>query len=156
MKLDGTKAPAFSMEGTDGKTHALADYAGKYVVMYFYPRDDTPGCTKESCSFRDLHSKFGGQNAVVLGVSKDGIASHEKFIEKFQLPFVLLSDPEKEVMKAYGAWGTKVSYGKESVGTIRSTVLVGPDGVVLKHWASVSKAEEHPAVVLAALQAATT
>jgi peroxiredoxin Q/BCP len=154
--LEGRAAPSFKLKGSDGKKHALGDYKGKYVVIYFYPKDDTPGCTKESCSFRDLHRQISGLNAVVLGVSKDDLPSHEKFIEKFELPFVLLSDPGKDVMKAYGAWGPKISYGKESVGTIRSTVLVGPDGVVLKHWTSVTKAEEHPAAVLAALETAAS
>ena len=150
--LEGKKAPAFSLEGSDGKTHALSDYAGKNVVIYFYPKDNTPGCTKESCTFRDLHEQIVDLNTVVLGVSKDSLASHDKFISKFNLPFVLLSDPGTEMMKEYGAFGEKMMYGKTSIGTIRSTVIVGPDGTVLKHWRKVTKAETHPEKVLEVLQ----
>ncbi len=145
--LEGKKAPAFELEGNDGKTHALADYAGKRVVVYFYPRDNTPGCTKEACGFRDLSDEFDALNTVVLGISKDSIASHQKFIEKFGLPFVLLSDPTTETMKAYGAFGEKKLYGKTTVGTIRSTVVVDEKGKVLKHWRRVPKAADHPAKV---------
>lgn len=150
MSLEGKKAPNFSLEGSDGKTHSLADYKGKRVVLYFYPKDDTPGCTKEACGFRD-HFKEISKHAVVLGVSKDGIASHEKFAAKYKLPFTLLSDPDAAVMKAYGAFGEKLMYGKPVTGTIRSTVVIGPDGKVVKHWPTVKKAEAHPAEVLAFL-----
>lgn len=150
MLLEGKKAPAFSLEGSDGKVHSLTDYKGQRVVLYFYPKDDTPGCTKEACGFRDHFSAIS-KHAVVLGVSKDGVASHKKFAAKYKLPFTLLSDPDAAVMKAYGAFGEKLMYGKPVTGTIRSTVVIGPDGKVLKHWPSVKKAESHPAEVLAFL-----
>lgn len=150
--LEGKKAPAFTLEGNDGKRHSLNDYKGKPVVLYFYPKDNTPGCTKEACGFRDLTPTFKKSGTLVLGVSKDSVDSHNKFAEKFQLPFVLLSDPQTEVMKRYGAWGKKMMYGKPVVGTIRSTVVIGPKGEVIKHWPTVKKAEDHPAEVLAFLQ----
>jgi len=146
--LEGKKAPEFTLNGSDGKTHRLGDYAGQTVVLYFYPKDDTPGCTKESCGFRDLQAEIQKHGAVILGVSPDDIASHHRFIEKFSLPFVLLSDPDHAVMRAYGAYGKKMMYGKEVEGVIRSTVVIDPDGVVRKHWARVPKAETHPEQVL--------
>ncbi len=149
--LEGKMAPAFKLKGSDGKTHALADYKGRSVILYFYPKDDTPGCTKEACGFRDLHTDLSGKDAVVLGVSRDGVDSHNAFIEKYGLPFTLLSDPDAKVMTAYGAYGKKMMYGKEVEGVIRSTVIIGPDGKVVKHWAKVPKAEAHPAKVLEAL-----
>lgn len=148
MSLEGKKAPDFTLEGSDGHSHSLSDYAGKTVVLYFYPRDNTPGCTKEACAFRDLDPEMKNINAVVLGVSRDSLSSHDKFIRSFSLPFTLLSDPDAAVMQAYGAFGEKVSYGKTSVGVIRSTVVVGPDGMVVKQWPKVAKAEEHPAEVV--------
>lgn len=151
MSLEGKKAPNFSLEGSDGKTHSLADFKGKTVVLYFYPKDDTPGCTKEACGFRD-HFEEISKLAVVLGVSKDSIASHKKFSDKYKLPFVLLSDPDAKVMTAYGAYGEKMMYGKPVMGTIRSTVVIGPDGKVVKHWPTVKKAETHPEEVLAFLK----
>jgi peroxiredoxin Q/BCP len=145
--LEGKKAPDFELEGSDGKIHALRDYCGKTVVIYFYPKDNTPGCTKEACGFRDLHQDLQKMEVVLLGVSKDTLKSHDKFISDFALPFVLLSDPEAKMMRAYGAFGEKVMYGKKTLGTIRSTVVVGPDGLVVKHWQTVKKAEDHPALV---------
>ena len=152
MNLEGKKAPAFSLEGCDGKAHGLEDYKDKTVVLYFYPKDDTPGCTKEACGFRDLNANIKKTGAVVLGVSKDGAESHKKFTAKYKLPFVLLSDPNLEVMKKYGAYGKKMMYGKEVQGTIRSTVVIGPKGDVVKHWPTVRKAEAHPEEVLAFLK----
>ncbi len=152
--LEGKKAPGFALEGSDGKMHSLKEYAGKRVVIYFYPKDDTPGCTSEACGFRDLTRKIAELNAVVLGVSKDGIASHNRFIEKFNLPFVLLSDPDAGTMRQYGAFGEKVLYGKTSMGVIRSTVVVDVDGTVIKHWRKVPKAETHPESVLEFLRGA--
>jgi peroxiredoxin Q/BCP len=149
----GKPAPAFTLKGSDGKEHSLADYLGKTVVLYFYPKDDTPGCTKEACGFRDLRPKLKKLNAVVLGVSKDSLTSHGEFIKKFKLPFVLLSNPNASVMRKYGAFGEKVQYGKTIMGTTRSTVVIGPDGNVSKHWKKVAKADEHPAKVLAFLEA---
>lgn len=148
MSLEGKKAPEFSLEGSDGKQHSLREYAGKTVVIYFYPKDSTPGCTKEACGFRDSYRELLDRGIVLLGVSKDSLASHGKFIAAHTLPFVLLSDPDAAMMQAYGAFGEKVMYGKRTMGTIRSTVVVGPDGVVRRHWAKVAKAEEHPAQVL--------
>jgi peroxiredoxin Q/BCP len=150
--LEGKKAPAFSLEGSDGKKHSLADYAGETVVLYFYPKDDTPGCTKEACGFRDLGASLKKSNVVVLGVSKDSTESHKKFAGKYKLPFTLLSDPQLEVMKKYGAFGKKLMYGKPVQGTIRSTVVIGPKGEVIKHWPTVKKAEAHPEEVLAYLK----
>jgi peroxiredoxin Q/BCP len=153
--LQGKKAPAFSLQGSDGKTHSLEDYKGKTVVLYFYPKDDTPGCTKEACGFRDLGGSLKKAGAVVLGVSKDGVDSHNKFAAKYKLPFTLLSDPKTEVMKKYGAFGKKLMYGKTVEGTIRSTVVIGPRGEVIKHWPAVRKAEAHPGEVVAYLKEKT-
>ena len=155
-KLEGKKAPEFELQGSDGKTHSPKDYKGKTVVLYFYPKDNTPGCTKEACGFRDLQRKIAAEQAVVLGISKDSLKSHEKFIADFKLPFVLLSDPDGKVMEAYGAWGEKKMYGKTVQGTIRSTVVIGSDGKVVKHWPQVRKADEHPEEVLAFLKSAGT
>lgn len=149
---EGQPAPDFSLAGSDGKTHTLADYAGKMVVVYFYPKDDTPGCTKESCRFAALHDELALSGVTVLGVSKDRLDSHDRFIRKFSLPFVLLSDTEKTMIQAYGAWGEKVRNGKTSLGVIRSTVVIGPDGTVRKHWPQVTQAAEHPDEVLAFLR----
>ena len=148
MSLEGKKAPDFLLEGSDGKQHCLKQYAGKTVVIYFYPKDNTPGCTKEACGFRDHYKDLTDSGIVVLGVSKDSVAAHGKFITNYRLPFVLLSDPDTSMMQAYEAFGEKVMYGKKTTGTIRSTVVVGPDGLVKKQWAKVAKAEQHPDQVL--------
>lgn len=149
---EGTPAPSFSLSDANGKTHSLSDYQGKTVVLYFYPKDDTPGCTKEACGFRDLHDEFSQQDVVVLGVSPDGPEDHQAFTDKFNLPFPLLCDPEKEMMREYNAYGKKMMYGKEVIGIIRSTVVIGPDGVILKHWKKVPKAATHPEKVLEFIQ----
>ena len=148
MSLEGKKAPDFSLVGSDGKQHSLQQYSGKTVVIYFYPKDNTPGCTKEACGFRDNYSELIDMGIVLLGVSKDSIVAHGKFISNYSLPFVLLSDPDTSMMQAYGAFGEKVVCGKKTTGTIRSTVIIGPDGVVKKQWAKVAKADQHPAQVL--------
>jgi len=148
MSLEGTKAPEFTLDGSDGKRHSLKEYAGKTVVIFFYPKDNTSGCTKEACGFRDEYRRLKTEDVVLLGVSKDSIASHNKFIGTYALPFVLLSDPETTMMSAYGAFGEKIMYGKKTTGTIRSTVVIGPDGTVRKHWTKVAKADLHPAQVL--------
>jgi peroxiredoxin Q/BCP len=145
---EGKKAPGFELADQSGKTVSLGDFSGKTVVLYFYPKDDTPGCTKEACGFRDHWSEIKKLGAVVLGVSADGGESHKKFIAKYKLPFTLLSDPGRKVMEKYGAYGEKMMYGKKTVGVIRSTVVIGPDGVVKKHWKKVPKAEAHPEQVL--------
>ena len=124
------------------------------MILYFYPKDDTPGCTKEACGFRDDWKDLQKLGAVVLGVSADDAASHQKFRTKYKLPFPLLSDPDRKVMEKYGAYGEKMLYGKKTVGVIRSTVWIGPDGKVKKHWARVASAEKHPDQVLAQLKAA--
>ena len=152
MSLEGKKAPDFALDGSDGKQHTLEQYAGKTVVIYFYPKDNTSGCTKEACGFRDYHQELSDKNVVVLGVSKDSIASHGKFITNYSLPFVLLSDLDCSMMQAYEAFGEKTMYGKKTTGTIRSTVVIGPDGTVIKQWAKVAKAEQHPDQVLAYLR----
>jgi thioredoxin-dependent peroxiredoxin len=148
----GKAAPAFALNDTQGNEISLAAFEGKDVILYFYPKDDTPGCTKEACGFRDLWSSIRARNAVVLGVSPDDAASHGRFVSKYSLPFPLLSDPDRQVMQTYGAWGEKTMYGKKTVGVIRSTVWIGPDGKVRKHWARVQKAETHPQKVLEALE----
>jgi len=151
---EGKKAPAFTLKDSRGRAVALKDYAGRHVILYFYPRDDTPGCTKEACGFRDLSKQLEKHDAVVIGVSPDGPESHQKFATKYKLPFTLLCDPDKKVMEKYGAWGEKMMYGKKTTGVIRSTVWIGPDGKVVKHWRKVPKAADHPAKVLEALQSA--
>jgi peroxiredoxin Q/BCP len=149
----GKAAPAFTLGGPGGKKVSLADFKGKDVIVYFYPKDDTPGCTKEACGFRDAWKDLQKMGVVVLGVSADDEASHAKFATKYKLPFPLLSDPDHKMMAKYGAWGEKMLYGKKSVGVIRSTVWIGPDGKVRRHWAKVANAEEHPDKVMAALRA---
>ena len=150
---EGKAAPAFTLPDQDGKHVSLADYAGKQaVLLYFYPKDDTPGCTKEACGFRDDIRAFEKLGVQVLGVSADAAASHKSFIKKYKLSFPLLSDPGRTVMKRYGAFGEKLMYGKKTLGVIRSSVLIGKDGTVLRHWAKVAKAETHPEQVLEAAQ----
>lgn len=150
---EGKAAPAFTLMDADGRKVALKDLRGKHVVVYFYPRDDTPGCTKEACGFRDLWREIENLDAVVLGVSPDDADSHRKFAAKYGLPFTLLCDPDREVMTRYGAYGEKMMYGKKTTGVIRSTVWIDPDGKVKKHWRRVAKAADHPAKVLEALKA---
>jgi thioredoxin-dependent peroxiredoxin len=150
---EGKMAPAFTLTDQNGKSVSLASLRGRDVVVYFYPRDDTPGCTKEACGFRDLWGEIEATGAVVLGVSPDGAASHQKFIKKYDLPLTLLSDPDKKMMTAYGAYGEKTMYGKKTTGVIRSTVWIDGAGKVKRHWRRIAKAEEHPAQVLDALRA---
>jgi len=150
---EGKAAPAFTLEDAKGKKVSLGDFKGKNVVLYFYPKDDTPGCTKEACGFRDAWKEIGELDAVVLGVSADSGASHQKFAAKYKLPFTLLSDPDRKVMTKYGAYGEKMMYGKKTTGVIRSTVWIEPDGKVRKHWARVKDAALHPDQVLEALRA---
>jgi len=150
---EGKAAPQFTLNDADGNEVALKDLKGKHVVVYFYPRDDTPGCTKEACGFRDYWQEIQDAHTVVLGISPDSEASHQKFRDKYELPFTLLSDPDRKVMTKYGAYGEKMMYGKKTMGVIRSTVLVGPDGKVVKHWRRVAKAADHPRKVLEVLTA---
>jgi thioredoxin-dependent peroxiredoxin len=149
---EGKAAPAFTLADADGRDVSLASFAGKHVIVYFYPKDDTPGCTKEACGFRDGWKDLQKAGAVVLGVSADSGASHKKFAAKYKLPFTLLSDPDRKVMEKYGAWGEKVLYGKKVICVIRSTVWIGPDGKVRKHWKRVREAASHPDDVITALK----
>ena len=149
----GDPAPEIALPDESGTVHRLADRAGGWTVVYFYPADDTPGCTTEACQFRDLHPAIEGEDAVVWGISPDGGKSHAKFRTKYGLPFTLLSDEDHKVAEAYGAWGKKVLYGRESVGLIRSSALVGPDGRIARVWPKV-KADGHAAEVLEALREA--
>ena len=149
---EGRKAPNFTLEDADGKRVSLRDFSGRDVVVYFYPKDDTPGCTKEACGFRDSWTTLQSAGIVVLGISADSPATHAKFAAKYRLPFPLLSDPDRKVMEAWGAYGDKISYGKKTKGVIRSTVWVGPDGAVRKHWRAVRDAAKHPADVLEAIR----
>jgi thioredoxin-dependent peroxiredoxin len=145
---EGRKAPSFTLPDADGRPVSLADFKGQDVVVYFYPRDDTPGCTKEACGFRDHWKELQKAGVVVLGVSADSGESHKKFAAKYRLPFTLLTDRDRKIMTAWGAYGDKMMYGKKTKGVIRSTVWVGPDGTVCKHWARVADAAKHPAAVL--------
>lgn len=134
----GKKAPAFSLQDQDGKRVSLSDFKGSWVVLYFYPKDDTPGCTVEACEFTDGISDFEGLDAVVLGCSPDPPEKHRRFIAKHDLAVRLLSDPDHRVMEAYGAWGEKTMYGRTTVGVIRSTVVIDPEGRVAHRWKKVS------------------
>ncbi|MBP6085569.1 thioredoxin-dependent thiol peroxidase [Candidatus Gracilibacteria bacterium] len=126
----GAPAPQFTALSSTGNPVSLADYRGKYVVLYFYPKDDTPGCTKEACGFRDSYQEFEQNNVVILGVSKDSVASHQKFQNKYQLPFVLLSDEDLAICKAYHTWGQKSMYGRKYDGIFRVTYLIDPEGMI--------------------------
>ena len=148
----GQPAPQFCLPDTHGEQLCLKDLAGKWVVLYFYPKDNTSGCTTEALEFTAIKSEFESLNAVVLGVSKDSGASHEKFIEKHGLTIRLLSDPEKVVLQLYGAWRMKKMYGKESMGVVRSTFLIAPDQNIAKAWPRVAKAAGHAGKVLDALR----
>lgn len=151
LKLkEGDAAPAFSTPTSGGGHASLGDFKGKNVILYFYPRDDTPGCTKEACAFRDHFADFQKKGAVVLGVSIDPVKSHDKFIQKFKLPFTLLADEDKKIVEAYGVWGKKSFMGRKYMGTHRVTFLIGPDGRIKRIWPTV-KPEEHAEEVLAAL-----
>ena len=137
----GQQAPDFELQDQEGKTHRLKDYAGKYVVLYFYPRDDTPGCTKEACSFRDADDIYKKKDITVLGVSTDDEKSHQKFISKFNLPFTLLADTDKKIVERYGVWGEKSMYGKKYMGTNRKTFLIDEQGKIKKVFDKVNVSE---------------
>lgn len=143
----GTKAPEFKLPDQNGEMRSLSDYKGQKVVLYFYPKDMTAGCTKQACAFGELYPQFMEKGAVVLGVSKDTVASHKKFEEKYGLPFTLLSDVEKEVIQAYDVWKEKKNYGKVSMGVVRSTYLIDEEGVIVKAFGNV-KAAENPGKML--------
>ena len=146
----GTPAPDFTLPDQNGTLHTLSDYRGKKVVLYFYPKDNTAGCTKQACGFRDMYPQFREKGAVVLGVSKDSVASHKRFEEKFGLPFTLLSDPEKEVIQAYDVWKEKKLYGKVSFGVVRTTYLIDGDGIIVRAFDKV-KAADNPRQMLGEL-----
>ena len=146
----GDPAPAFTTKVTDGTTLSLSQLRGKYVILYFYPKDDTSGCTKEACAFRDAYAEFKAKGAVILGVSTDSVASHVKFTNKYSLPFPLLADEDKEIANAYGVWGEKSFMGRKYLGTFRVTYLIDPQGRIAHIWPSV-KPEAHAKEVLAAL-----
>jgi thioredoxin-dependent peroxiredoxin len=148
----GKKAPAFSLPDQAGTVHSLADYAGQPVVIYFYPKDDTPGCTKESCAFQDNLPKFKKSKAAVFGMSMLDSKSKAKFANKYDLTFPLLADEDKSVMEKYGVWQEKSMYGRKYMGVARTTYLIGPDGKVVKRWDAV-KVDGHAEEVLAAVQA---
>ncbi|WP_022777489.1 thioredoxin-dependent thiol peroxidase [Butyrivibrio sp. AE3009] len=143
----GTKAPDFKLPDQNGEIHSLSEYKGQKVVLYFYPKDNTAGCTKQACSFGELYPQFRENGAVVLGVSKDSVASHKKFEEKYGLPFTLLSDTELTVIKAYDVWKEKKNYGKVSMGVVRTTYLIDEKGVIVKAMDKV-KAAENPTDML--------
>jgi len=147
---EGDEAPVFTASTNGGGKVSLADFKGRNVILYFYPRDDTPGCTKEACAFRDYFADFKKKGAVVLGVSADAVKKHDKFVEKYKLPFTLLADENKSIVQAYGVWAEKSFLGKKYMGIHRVTFLIGPDGRVKKVWHKV-KPEEHAEEVLAAL-----
>jgi peroxiredoxin Q/BCP len=151
LKLkEGNHAPDFSANTSGGGKISLADFKGKNVILYFYPRDDTPGCMKEACAFRDNFSEFKKRGAIVLGVSPDSAKSHDKFVEKFKLPFTLLADEDKKIVQDYGVWGEKSFMGRKYMGVFRVTFLIGGDGKIKKIWPDV-KPDEHAQEVLAAI-----
>ena len=147
MLKEGTIAPEFSLPDQNGTRRSLSDYRGHKVILYFYPKDMTSGCSKQACGFAELYPQFREKDAVVLGVSKDSIASHKKFEEKYGLPFTLLSDPEKEVIQLYDVWKEKVNYGKATMGVVRTTYLIDENGVIVRAMDKV-KAAENPAQMI--------
>lgn len=147
----GTKAPEFTLPDKDGNPVSLSDFRGKKVVLYFYPRDNTPGCTRQACAFAGAYQAFRDLDAVVIGVSKDSAASHQKFADKYSLPFLLLSDPELTVLQAYDVWKEKKNYGKVSMGTVRSTYVIDENGVIEKAMPKV-KPDTNAAEILAYLK----
>ena len=153
MIEEGKQAPEFELEGDSGETVKLSDLRGKSVILYFYPKDDTPGCTTEACEFRDAYDRFREQNIEVLGVSPDGAESHRKFKDKYELPFPLLADPDHTAAEAYGVWKQKKNYGRTYMGIDRSTFVIGPDGTLVKSMRGI-KAAGHAADVLGRLTSA--
>lgn len=146
----GAIAPDFTLQDQHGNTISLHDFAGKRIVLYFYPRDNTPGCTRQACAFASAYAAFKAEDIVVIGISKDSVASHQKFAEKYDLPFILLSDPERQAIEAYGVWQEKKLYGKSSMGVVRTTYIIGEDGRIT-HVMPKVKPDTNAADVLAAL-----
>ena len=147
----GTQAPEFELKDNEGKVHKLSDYRGKTVVVYFYPKDNTKGCTTEACSFRDSYTEFEKAGVPVIGISPDSETSHTKFIDKYELPFTLLSDPDHIICEAYGVWGLKKFMGREYEGVLRTTFVIGPDGKIIKVFEKV-KPTDHSLEVLEAIK----
>lgn len=147
----GTKAPDFTLSDQNGNTVRLSDFSGKKIVLYFYPRDNTPGCTRQACAFAQSYDGFRSKDIVVIGISKDSVASHKKFAEKHELPFILLADPELQAIQAYDVWQEKKLYGKVSMGVVRTSYLIGEDGTILQVLPKV-KPDTNPAEVLAFLE----
>ncbi len=152
MLETGIKAPDFTLLNQDGESVTLSQYLGKKVILYFYPKDNTPGCTKQACGFAQLYPDFNERGAVILGVSKDSVKSHKKFQEKYQLPFTLLSDPELQVIQAYDVWKEKNMYGKKVMGVVRTTYLINEEGIIEKAYTKV-KAAQNPEDMLEVLNA---
>ncbi len=150
MLETGIKAPEFTLEDQNGKPHSLKDYRGRKVILYFYPKDNTAGCTKQACGFAERMPQFREKGAVILGVSKDSVASHKKFEEKYGLPFTLLSDPDKTVIQAYDVWKEKKLYGKTSMGVVRTTYLIDEEGIIIRAFDKV-KASDNPGDMLGLL-----
>lgn len=151
MVQENEKAPEFSLNDQDGKRHSLSDYAGKKVVLYFYPKDDTPGCTREATEFTELKDTFASHNTEIIGVSRDSVDKHKKFCDKHQLKITLLSDEEPFITEAYGVWQEKKNYGKTYMGIVRTTVLINEDGIINKIWEKV-KVDGHVEDVLNTIQ----
>ena len=152
MLETGIKAPDFTLLNQDGESVTLSQYLGKKIILYFYPKDNTPGCTKQACGFAQLYPDFNERGAVILGVSKDSVKSHKKFQEKYQLPFTLLSDPELQVIQAYDVWKEKNMYGKKVMGVVRTTYLINEEGIIEKAYTKV-KAAQNPEDMLEVLNA---
>ena len=150
MLNTGIKAPNFELPDQNGTIHTLEEYRGKKVILYFYPKDNTPGCTKQACGFSERYPQFMEKGAVVLGVSKDSVASHKKFQEKYGLPFTLLSDPQLQAIQAYDVWQEKNMYGKKTMGVVRTTYLIDEEGVIIEAFGKI-KAKENPAKMLEVL-----
>ncbi|MDF1519895.1 MAG: thioredoxin-dependent thiol peroxidase [Brevefilum sp.] len=149
---EGVKAPGFELLDSEGKPHKLSDYTGETIVVYFYPKDDTPGCTKEACSFRDSYADFKQAGVTIIGISPDKVESHKKFKEKYALPFTLLADPDHAVCDAFGVWGLKKSFGREYEGVFRTTYVIGPEGEIKRVFENV-KPSDHSQEVLEAIAA---
>ena len=142
MLETGTKAPSFSLPDQNGEIHTLEEYRGKKVILYFYPKDNTPGCTKQACGYAEKYPQFLEKGAVVIGISKDKVASHKRFEEKYELPFTILADPELEAIRAYDVWKEKKNYGKVSMGVVRTTYLIDEEGIIVKANDKVKAAED--------------
>jgi thioredoxin-dependent peroxiredoxin len=147
MIQEGKKAPSFTLKDSNNQKYSLKDFQGKKVILYFYPKDDTTGCTKEALGFKEHKKEINDKGAIIIGVSPDSPESHQKFIEKYNLPFLLLSDPEKIVLNPYNAWGEKSMYGRKYMGVMRSTVIIDENGIIIKHFPKVS-ASKHLKEVL--------